>query len=294
MQIILVHNTGAGDGHYDEDALLALMREHGHQVQFFDTTDDWQPSARSPVELVVAAGGDGTVEDVARHLAGSGIAIGVLPLGTANNVATALGIAATPIPEIVASWAHARRRPFDTGLATARGETFRFVESVGLGLLAESIAEITQGSAGYVDRLADAEGRMEAAIDVLQRMLRRLEPSHVELVIDGQHVSGDYLMVEVMNFGCAGPNLRLAPDAAGADGLFDIVLAEAGHRTQLLDDLPVYQQGKRPSIPLSIHRGRHVQLNAERDHLLHVDDELRRHQGPMELTVEPRALTFLV
>jgi diacylglycerol kinase (ATP) len=294
MQIILVHNTGAGDGDYDEDALLALMRAHGHQVQFFETTDDWQPYARSPVELVVAAGGDGTVEDVARHLAGSGIAIGVLPLGTANNVATALGIAATPIPELVASWAHARRRPFDTGRATTQGEAFRFVESVGVGLLAEAIAEITQGRAGHVNRLAAAEERMAAAVDVLQRMLRRLEPSHVELVIDGQHVSGDYLLAEVMNFGRAGPNLRLATNAAEADGLFDIVLAEVHHREQLLEDLPVYQQGRRPSIPLSIHRGRHVILSVDGHRLLHVDDELREYQGPVELTVEPRALTFLV
>jgi diacylglycerol kinase family enzyme len=294
MQIILVHNTGAGDGDYDEDALLALMREHGHQVQFFETTDDWRPAAQFPVELVVAAGGDGTVEDVARHLAGSGIPIGVLPLGTANNVASALGIAVTPIPELVASWAHAQRRPFDTGRAITRGETLRFVESVGVGLLAEAIAEITQGGAGYVDRLAAAEERMEAAIVVLQQTLRRLEPAHIELVIDGQHISGDYLLVEIMNFGCAGPNLRLAPDAAEADGLFDIVLADAGHRTQLFEDLPIYQQGKRPSLPLSNFRGRHVILSSHRHQLLHVDDELRGDEGPVELTVEPRALTFLV
>lgn len=294
MQIILVHNTGAGDRDYDEDALLALLHEHGHLVQFFDTTDDWQPAVQTPIELVVAAGGDGTVEDVARHLAGSGIPIGVLPLGTANNVASALGIAATPIPDLVASWAHAQRRPFDTGSAITGGETFRFVESVGVGLLAEAIAEITHGSAGYVDRLAAAEERMAAAIDVLRQTLRRLEPAHIELVIDGQRISGDYLLVEVMNFGCAGPNLRLAPDAAEADGLFDIVLADAGHRTQLLEDLPVYQQGKRPSIPLSIYRGRRVILSSHGQRLLHVDDELRRYEGPVELTVEPRALTFLV
>ena len=293
MQVILIHNTGAGDGHYDEDSLVSLIREHGHQVQSFAATDDWKRSVQSPVELAVAAGGDGTVEDVARHLAFSGIPIAVLPLGTANNVASALGIAATPIPELVASWAHAERRPVDTGRATTHGHAFRFVESVGVGLLAESIAEITQGSAAYVDQLADAEERIDAAIDVLQRTLRRLQPTHTELVIDGQHFSGDYVLVEVMNFGCAGPNLSLAPDAAHADGLFDIVLADAGHRRQLLEDLPLYQQGSRPSVPLPVYRGRHVILSAI-GHQLHLDDELRTYQGPVELSVEPQALTFLV
>lgn len=293
MRIILIHNTGAGDGHYDEDALLALIREHGHQVEAFGAMGEWIRSAQSPVELVVAAGGDGTVEDVARHLAGSGIPIGVLPLGTANNVASALGIVATPIPELVASWTRAKRRPFDTGRAITAGETFRFVESVGVGLVAESIAEITQGGAGYVDELADAQTRMEAAIGVLQRTLQQLQPIHTELIVDGRRLSGDYLLVEIMNFGCAGPNLSLAPDAAQADGLFDIVLAAVGDRERLREDLPLYQQGKSPSGPLRTYRGRHVILNAN-GHQLHLDDELRTYHAPVELTIEPHALTFLV
>jgi len=293
MEIILIHNTGAGDGHYDEDTLLSLIREHGHQVESFVATDEWKHSVHPPVELVVAAGGDGTVEEVARHLAGSGIPIGVLPLGTANNVASALGIAATPVPELVAGWTRAERRHFDTGRALAEGETFRFVESVGAGVLAESIAEITQGSAGYVDKLADAQKRMDAAIDVLRRTLRQLKPLRIELTVDGQSLSGDFLLVEVMNFGCAGPQLRLAPDAAEADGLFDIVLAEVGDRERLIEALPLYQQGTDPSGALHIHRGRHVILGAN-GHQWHLDDELRRYQGAVELTVEPRALTFLV
>jgi len=292
MRIILVHNTGAGDGACDEAALLSLISDHGHQVQAFATSDNWTRFARPPVELVVAAGGDGTVEDVARHVAGSGIPIGVLPLGTANNVANALGIAATPIPELVASWTHAMRTPFDSGRAIIEGQRLRFVESVGVGLLADSIAEITQGSAGYVDKLADAAERMDAAIDVLRRTLRRLQPSHIELIVDGKSLSGDYLLVEVMNFGYAGPNLVLA-DAAFADGLFDVVLADAGDRERLIEELPLYQRGNRPSGPLRTHRGRNVILNAN-GHQLHLDDELRTCQGRVELTVEHQALTFFV
>jgi diacylglycerol kinase family enzyme len=292
MRIILVHNTGAGDGDYDEAALLSLIREQGHQVQAFDTADDWRRFAGPPVELVVAAGGDGTVEDVARHVAGSGIAIGVLPLGTANNIASALGIAATPIPELVASWTRADRRTFDSGRAIVEGEGLRFIESVGVGLLARSIAEITQGRAGYVNQLEGAAQRMDAAIDVLRETLRHLQPSHVELSVDGMSLSGDYLLVEVMNFGCAGPNLVLA-EAAYADGLFDVVLADAGDRERLIDDLPLYQRGKRPPTPLRTYQARHVMLNASGQQL-HLDDELRTCRGPVELTVEHQALVFLV
>src|SRR5688572_3657046 len=107
MRVVLVHNTGAGDSLYNRDALLALIRKHGHDVTYFAANDPWHASAMPPVDVVVAAGGDGTVEDVARHLAGSGVPIGVLPMGTANNVASALGIASTPLPELVAGWTRA-------------------------------------------------------------------------------------------------------------------------------------------------------------------------------------------
>ncbi len=293
MQVILVHNSGAGDSLHDRDSLLALIRRHGHEVTYFAATDPWQSSARPPVDVVVAGGGDGTVEDVARHLAGSGIPIGVLPLGTANNVASALGIAATPIPELVASWPQAERRVFDTGRLTVQHKTFRFVESVGVGLLTESIAEITQGSAGFVDRLDDAEARMDAAIEVLRATLRHLEPTHMELVVDGQEMSGDYLLVEVMNFGCAGPNLCLVPDAVHSDGLFDIVLADVSHRAQLMDELPLYRCGRHPSSPLPVYSASHVVMNGT-EFRLHLDDELRACRGSVELTVEPGSLTFLV
>ena len=295
MHILLVHNSDAGDGHYDAASLLSLIRAQGHQVEYVEATDDWKPLTQSRVELVVAAGGDGTVEDVARHLAGSGIPIGVLPLGTANNVASALGISETPIPELVAGWVGADRWPFDTGLATIEGRAMRFVESVGVGLLTETFRRITRGSAGYVDRLADANERMDAAIEVLRETLRHLEPTSVELTIDGRPLSGEYLLLEVMNFGCAGPSLCLVPDAAQADGLFDVVLADVGHRERLIADLPLYQRRNDSLAPprLPAYRGRHVILRSE-SLQLHFDDQLLRCRGPVELTIEPQALTFIV
>ena len=293
MRINLVHNNGAGDGHYNRDSLLQLIRGHGHEVAYFDVTDDWQPSSQAPADLIVAAGGDGTVEKVARRLAGSGIPIGVLPLGTANNVATALGIAATPVPELVASWARAEHRPFDTGHARGQGDAFRFVESVGMGLLAESIAEITEGSAGYVDTLDDAQERMDAAIEVLRGTLGRLEPTPMTLIIDGEPMSGDYLMIEVMNFGCAGPNLCLAPGGVEADGLFDIVVAHADNRSQLIEALHHSRPGIHGSHSLPVYRAGHVILNSA-EYRLHLDDQLRECSGPIELTAERHGLTFLV
>jgi diacylglycerol kinase family enzyme len=106
-------------------------------------------------------------------------------------------------------------------------------------------------------------------------------------------MSGDYLLVEVMNFGCAGPNLCLVPDAVHADGLFDIVVADVSHRAQMIDELPLYRRGRHPASPLPVYSASHVVMNAP-EFRLHLDDELRACSGSVELTVEPGALTFLV
>lgn len=293
MRILVVHNASAGDRVYDRESLVALISAHGHDVEYMTSDDDWAPALAGETDLVVAVGGDGTVADVARFCAGGCLPVGVLPLGTANNVACALGLVRTPVPAIVAGWTRAERWLFDMGRATGPGEDSRFFESVGVGLLAESIGAITEGGAGYVDELESAETRMKAAIGVLRATLRQIEPIHVDLVLDGRRFPGEYLMVEVLNFGYAGPNLRLAPDAVAADGLFDIVLAEARHRAQLIDDLPRYRSEGRLPAALPTYQAREVTLTCHGCRI-HLDDRLRDWNGSLSLAVEPRAVTFLV
>lgn len=293
MRILLVYNSGAGDADHSRESLIGLIEQHGHDVASFAATDDWKSAADGSVELIVAAGGDGTVGDVARHVAGSSVPVGVIPLGTANNVASALGLASLSIPELVASWACGRRRPCDIGRATGPEGVFRFIESVGVGLLAESIAAIAGGGAAHVHQPGAAGERMDAAIEVLRETLRTLEPVTADLVLDGQPIRGDYLLLEIMNFGGAGPNLSLVPHGASADGLFDVVMADDRHRTQLIEDLPRYRFPQRPAASLPMYTARHVTLTCK-DCRCHVDDQLRVCREPIELTVERHAVTFLV
>ena len=101
--------------------------------------DEGSPLPDGNLDLVVAAGGDGTVATVAGIASKTSATLAILPLGTANNIATSLGLSA-PVPELIASWSTAQRVPFDLGYARAASKEWLVVEGVGGGLVPAGIA----------------------------------------------------------------------------------------------------------------------------------------------------------
>src|SRR5262245_42310398 len=130
MNVVILANEDAGRGLSDADLRL-LVQEAGHTV--IDVVTDFDADMRVPpkgVDLLVAAGGDGTVATVAAIAARASIPMAILPLGTANNIATGLGLG-SDIPHLVARWTDARRMPLDLGRARAGGKEWIVVEGIG-------------------------------------------------------------------------------------------------------------------------------------------------------------------
>src|ERR1043166_9383107 len=137
MRITLMHNPKAGDAEHGEKQLMTALAKAGHHAAYQSTKkSDYKKALKKPADLVVAAGGDGTVGKIGRQLIDSGIPLSVLPLGTANNLARNLGFTAS-MQELIAGLEGAKRRAFDVGVARGpRGKRY-FFESVGGGLLAD-------------------------------------------------------------------------------------------------------------------------------------------------------------
>lgn len=128
MRVLIIHNSRAGENQYDRDSLVRLIRRAGHEAAYFSLKDAaWKGAVDGFAEVVAAAGGDGTVEEVASAIAGRQLPIAVLPLGTANNISRALGQANLPFEDLVAGWANAWRQPFDIGFARGPWGTLRFL-----------------------------------------------------------------------------------------------------------------------------------------------------------------------
>lgn len=272
MRVTLMHNPTAGQGQHSKDKLLGALRELGYDAVYQSTKDkDYARALQDPGDLVIAAGGDGTVAKVATHLVGRGVPISILPLGTANNIAKTLGI--TDQQQLTTGWAISRRKQFDIGVVTGPSGGTRFLESVGIGLFTQLILEPAAQEDKDGNRSPSRQAQLDHVVRQLQRILQDCPARDINITLDGQDCSGQYLFAEVMNIRFIGPNLCLAPDADPGDGYLDLVLLAEDERAELAHYLANRLEGKDAPLHLRTQRGRQVQITWDGSGI-HVDDEI--------------------
>lgn len=248
---------------------------------------------------MLAAGGDGTIGKVAFRLIDSGIPLSVLPLGTANNLARALGFFVSP-EEIIARLEGGKKEVFDVGLATGPWGERYFFEGVGGGLLADYVraAKKEEKENGKAEKLSK-EQQMARHGALLRRMLHDYPVRQWKIEIDGKDISGRYILWEAMNIRSVGPALHLAPQAATKDGRFDFVCARAADRARLMEHFDARVAGKKSKSPLPTRRFRELRI-IWKGSTIHLDDELWRDKkkskksfDEIKITVKPSALIIL-
>jgi diacylglycerol kinase family enzyme len=223
MDVTLLVNSSAGKGDHTRGGLRRMLEAAGHRVETGGRKGKrLRRVLENPGDLVVAAGGDGTVGRIMKALAGTDVPLAILPLGTANNIATSLGIRGAP-DELVARWPDGGRLRVEVGTVRGPWGESRFIESVGLGLLARMMSPTVDRGIRDVE---DARAR-------LHRLVRTLPLTRWRLELDGQDLSGDYLLVEAMNVRCAGPNLCVAKRGGPTDGRLELVVAGEEDRAAL-------------------------------------------------------------
>jgi diacylglycerol kinase family enzyme len=290
VRVSLFHNEGAGDGSSVHE-ITALLERHGHRlVQVIDTEVRIERVLASHADLVVAAGGDGTVATAARVLAGRKLPLAILPLGTANNIARSL-CSEGPLDTLVARWAHAEPQALDMGFARGEWGQRIFFESVGAGLIPAGIAAAkTQEEQA---REGSSTVKPEEAVATFRDVLAHLVPQRWTIVIDGEEQTGEFLLVEVLNIPSIGPNLVLSDEAYPTDGQFSVVIATEEHR-RMLDDYLVHRigGGDRP-LSMPPRHARRVEIRGVTE--VHVDDQLLDTPSPqtVSMAIEPAALQFV-
>ncbi len=287
MNILLLHNPTAGDDRPSERELVELLRAARHDVSCV-ATDDPQLAQHlvQKVDLLLVAGGDGTVATVLEKIEGGAAPLGILPLGTANTFARALGIEGE-IEALIEGLAAGELVPVDFGIAEGPWGRCRFFESAGFGALAEGLGPVNAA------RVPSAE-KIPSGRHALREAFSRMEPVGLQLTVDGERRDETLLMLELARIDTFGPRLRLAPAATPGDGTIHVVTLAPQAREAMLGWLEDPDTG-RPA-PVAVRRARQVEVAWEGT-ASHLDDNFfESPQQPcrMKATIEVAAVRFLV
>lgn len=241
IRVLLNPHSGAKGGistnQETPDEVRDAMRRHrlGDELVIPKSEEETSDAARDAVaqgyDVVVAAGGDGTVGTVACELLGTRTALGILPLGSVMNVARMLGIP-RDLGAAASIVANAETRIIDVG--EAKGQIFFEGGSVGLNAAVFREAQKADGDAG----------RHRALLAALWTLVR-YRPPRMIIHLDDTVLTTRALAVSVANGPYSGLGFTVSPEASIDDGKFDVVIFSRFSRTELIRHFASIAFGRR-------------------------------------------------
>ncbi|HEX9943746.1 MAG TPA: YegS/Rv2252/BmrU family lipid kinase [Thermoanaerobaculia bacterium] len=266
------------------DAVLAALRDGGFEVEPVPTAFPGQATelAREQsqeVEVVFAFGGDGTAREVAAGLLGGTAALGILPGGTANVLARALGLPPDPLAA-ARVLCQVPVRPFDVGLAGAHP----FLMMVSAGLDAALLAALDT-------RLKWRFGKAAFVCQGIFEWWRYPYPP-LEVTADGERFDASF--ASVSNIPYYAGSFRLAPAARPDDGWFELVLFRGTGRAATLSftfDLLRSSHVRRRDV--TVRRVREVSLDGPAGAPAQVDGDVCQERLPLAVRLAPERLLVL-
>ena len=298
MRVVLIINPTSGIStvtskemtpEETEQAILAGLRALKIEPEIYHTSpeDTGQGlstrAAQEGADMIIAAGGDGTIHAVARGLVGTRCILGIIPVGTMNNLARSLNIPET-IEAACAVIASGETCAIDVGKINDQ----IFLEVAGVGLeaalfpLAEEIKQ--------PGLLSTLHGMIAGLITLLT-----YRPAKISISYD-EHRRRRYqaLQVTICNSPFYGAHLQVAPHALMDDGLLDVVVFKNFSKREYILHALSISQGRRAYQPkITYRRVKSLRINSEQPVEIQADGEL---QGltPVFVTVLPGTLLVRV
>ncbi len=293
MKIVKVlHNPRAGENEYSRKKLLSMVQSAGFNCSYSSTkSPGWDDIDPQKTEMVILAGGDGTVRKVAGTLLDRKLPIGLIPLGTANNIARTLGISGTP-EDIIRSWKAGHVKKFDVGRIYGLKKTGFFLEALGFGVFPRLMKAMDDNGNQNKNSAYD---NLKMALELLHDIILTSKARHCSISVDGADHTGDFLLAEVMNAQSIGPNLDLAPFADPGDGALEVILIAERQRQEFADYvLNKLHNVEQPPV-FTILKARNLEIYWE-GKLMHVDDEIIQLEKSQEIKIKLQegVLQFLV
>jgi diacylglycerol kinase (ATP) len=288
MRALLVHNPTAGVKGHNKDSIIDALHLAGIKVDYVSTKDDdLERALKGACDLVVAAGGDGTIDYVFTHLAVRSIPIAIVPLGSANNIARSLGIAGTPA-ELAEYWRAGYVHSFHLVEVTYGKDKKKLcTEGFGVGLMAALIKRRTKG------KKADGADDIRRGRRALSAAAGEAALLDLEVNVDGEPWKSDLISIDVLNIPFTGPALPLAHNADPGDTLLDVIGFESDKRDKLIEWINSPQE---ELPPVTARRGEQIEMRW-RDADSRLGDELVKAKPEWRQAIircDPEPLRILV
>lgn len=287
-QIALLANPTAGRGNADQilDAVTERLSASGALVEHLIGDDAehalelTRKAAAEGVDTVVSLGGDGMVHVAVQALAETEVSLGVVPLGTGNDFARALGI------------------PTGDPLAAADVVVGDHVRRIDLGRSGDTwfATVLAAGFDAAVNERANAmrwpHGDLRYTLAALS-VIRSWMPVPYRLEIDGAVREQEAMLLAIANTESYGGGLRIAADCDPSDGLLDAILIKPVSRLEFLRVFPGVRQAKHLTHP-AFERIRARRITVSAPGVIAYSDGERLGPLPLEVECVPSALGVLV
>ncbi|NOZ13253.1 MAG: diacylglycerol kinase family lipid kinase [Acidobacteria bacterium] len=250
MKLLLIYNPFAGHGQAKKllPKVEQAFQERG--VEFdLALTDYPEHGTKLAAEAdfraydgIVAAGGDGTLFEVLngcyRNQKKLKIPIGVLPIGTGNAFARDLELDSSNWMEAVEIISGGKRRKVDVGRFVTHGQTYYFLNILGLGF----VADVTKTA-----RKLKILGNISYTLGVLYRTIL-LKSFRADIRLEKRSIRRDCIFIEISNTTYTS-NFLMAPEAEIDDGYLDVTILNKVNRRRLLRAFPKVFTGEHVNLP---------------------------------------------
>ncbi|WP_310483475.1 diacylglycerol kinase family lipid kinase [Chamaesiphon sp. VAR_48_metabat_403] len=292
FQVLIIYNPAAGqssDLKSTLDRVANLWRDRGWQVQIAattapgDATTKAQQAARAGYHAVIAAGGDGTVNEVVNGLIGTATALGTLPLGTVNIWAREMGLSMDML-KAAESMSKSELTQIDVGIAGNR----YFLLMAGIGFDAAVTASISSVEKKRLGAIAYVKQAIQLAWN-----FRGVSP---KLRIDGKRVRGKILMVIIGNSQLYGGVVKFTANATIDDGLLDVcVIKGQGMLSAPRRLISIFARHYNRDPLVQYFQARQIEIRGKRGKVLPVQvDGDYLGKTPMNFRVVPDSLWIMV
>ncbi|MBK9923694.1 MAG: hypothetical protein IPP66_00220 [Anaerolineales bacterium] len=233
------------------------------------------------IKLVVVAGGDGTIDSVVGAMIGRSATLGIIPIGTRNNLAYNLGVPST-IPGAVTLLREGRRLKIDVGKMRHGRASRWFLEDATLGLLSDIYP--------FADSVQ--HGDLTQIVNLLSTVVSST-PSRLRMILDGhKRIDMSAYMVLIANMPYIGPRFQISPDVSWNDNRLDVFVFSDMSKLDLISYAMQSTGGAVDDIRVKHYRIKRVNIHSDPPMPVLADGVLL-DIGPVTAQVHPRALAII-